>query len=133
METVSGFAAFGDRMFCVCVTLSYWHPHVCVVVVTWYTWVYTSDLKGAGTDSNVFLVAYGEKGKSDDIPLKNKTDNFEAGMMDAFKFEMTDIGKPYKIRVWHDDKGLASGWHLNKVRFEGLVIRNVIIGTMTRD
>lgn len=77
--------------------------------------VYTSDIGSAGTDANVYMVAYGDKGKSDKITLDNKGDNFEKGQTDQFKIEMVEIGKPYKIRVWHDDAGMAAGWHLNKV------------------
>jgi hypothetical protein len=38
------------------------------------------------------------------------------GKVDYFKRNIIDIGKPYKIRVWHDKSGAFSGWHLNKVR-----------------
>lgn len=81
----------------------------------WNIWIYTSDIKLAGTDANVYICVYGEKGKSDEILLENKTDNFEQGKVDYFKRNFVDIGKPYKIRVWHDQSGMLSGWHLNKV------------------
>ena len=77
--------------------------------------MFTSDIKSAGTDANVSLVVYGEKGKSDDIKLENKGDTFEQGHMDMFKIDTTEVGVPYKIRVWHDNAGAFSGWHLNKV------------------
>lgn len=83
--------------------------------VTWYVWVHTSDVRGAGTDANVYLMAYGEKGKSDEIPLENKGDAFEKGKEDKFKIEMVEIGIPYKIRVWHDNKGNFAAWHLKRV------------------
>jgi hypothetical protein len=42
--------------------------------------VWTGSKKGAGTDANVFLQMYGENGKkTDEIQLRNKTDNFEQG------------------------------------------------------
>ena len=93
---------------------------MCFAVLTWYVWVYTSDMRGAGTDANVHIVAYGKnkKGdsiKSDEIKLDNKGDNFEAGQTDKFKVEMIDIGKPYKIRVGHDNSGAFAGWHLDRV------------------
>ena len=78
--------------------------------------VYTSDLSSAGTDANVFFCLYGDQGKSDEIKLENKSDNFERGQQDSFKVEMAPVGKPYKMRVWHDNKGMAAGWHLEKVR-----------------
>ena len=91
-----------------------------ISVVTWFVRTYTSDMRGAGTDANVHLVAYGktkdgEYRKSDDIPLDNKGDNFESGQTDQFKIEMIEIGRPYKLRVGHDNTGSFAGWHLNKV------------------
>lgn len=42
-------------------------------------------MRGAGTDSNVFMTLYGDKGKTDEVPLGNATDNFEQGQLDKFK------------------------------------------------
>ena len=95
-----------------------------VSVDTWFVSVYTSDLRGAGTDANVWLVAYGKSygkskqatyHKSDEIQLENKGDNFEAGEVDKMKVEMDKIGTPYKIRIGHDNSGAFAGWHLDKV------------------
>ena len=47
--------------------------------------VHTGDVRGAGTNANVFLVMYGEKGKSDQFNLRNRSDNFERGQADKFK------------------------------------------------
>lgn len=47
--------------------------------------VWTGDVRGAGTDANVFIQMYGESGKSEEYKLRNKTDNFEQGQMDKFK------------------------------------------------
>ena len=47
--------------------------------------IHTGDVRGAGTDANVILVLYGEKGKSDEFKLRNKTDNFERAKVDKFK------------------------------------------------
>ena len=57
--------------------------------VVWNTWIWTSDIRGAGTDSNVFMVLYGTKGKTDVVSLKNKSDNFEQGELDKFKVYMS--------------------------------------------
>ena len=51
--------------------------------------VHTSDIRGAGTNANVFIVLYGDKGKSDEFWLRNKTDNFERGQVDKFKVHRT--------------------------------------------
>ena len=47
--------------------------------------VWTGDVKGAGTDANIFLQMYGENGKTEEYQLRNRTDNFEQGQMDIFK------------------------------------------------
>ncbi|KAL8614278.1 hypothetical protein ACOMHN_007616 [Nucella lapillus] len=88
--------------------------------VPWQVWVFTSDIKGAGTDASVYMVLYGDKGKSDDIKLENKGDTFEKGSMDTIKVDSTDVGLPYKIRIWHDNAGTFAGWHLNKVEMQSL-------------
>ena len=89
--------------------------YIVIVEVTCYAWIYTSDVRGAGTDANVYLVVYGNKGKSDEVWLDNESNNFETGQTDNFKIEITDVGRPYKIRIGHDNKNPASAWHLNKV------------------
>lgn len=50
----------------------------------WSLWIWTSDLPNAGTDADISFQVYGEKGKSDEIRLDNKTDNFEQGQVDRF-------------------------------------------------
>ena len=47
--------------------------------------VWTGDVHGAGTDSNVFIQMYGEGGKTEEYMLRNCTDNFEQGQVDKFK------------------------------------------------
>ena len=54
--------------------------------------VWTSDLRGAGTDANVFLQMYGELGKTEQYNLRNRTDNFEQGQMDKFKVKLYYVG-----------------------------------------
>lgn len=87
---------------------------------TWQVWVFTSDLKRAGTDSNVYMVLYGDKGKSDEIILDNKSNNFEMGKCDKFKIETNDVGKLFKLRVGHDNSGKFAGWHLDRIEMENL-------------
>ena len=86
----------------------------------WNVWVYTSDMKMAGTDSNVYICLYGDEGKTDDIYLDNKSNNFEAGKCDTFKIDTKKVGVPFKLRVGHDDKGTAPGWHLEKIELENV-------------
>ncbi|XP_030643524.1 lipoxygenase homology domain-containing protein 1 [Chanos chanos] len=81
----------------------------------WSLWIWTSDLQGAGTDAPVFLQIYGEKGKSDEMRLDNKTDNFEQGQLDKFMIELPDLEKLVKLRIWHDKRHPFAGWHLSRV------------------
>uniref|UniRef100_A0A8C6Y609 Lipoxygenase homology PLAT domains 1 n=1 Tax=Naja naja TaxID=35670 RepID=A0A8C6Y609_NAJNA len=81
----------------------------------WSLWIWTSDIKGAGTDAPIFLQVYGDKGKSDEMKLDNNSDNFEAGQTDKFVIELPDLGTLFKVRIWHEKRSPFSGWHLNKV------------------
>uniref|UniRef100_A0A670JIB8 Lipoxygenase homology PLAT domains 1 n=1 Tax=Podarcis muralis TaxID=64176 RepID=A0A670JIB8_PODMU len=81
----------------------------------WSLWIWTSDIKGAGTDAPIFLQVYGDKGKSDEMKLDNNSDNFEAGQTDKFMIELPDLGNLYKIRIWHEKRSPFAGWHLHKV------------------
>ena len=93
--------------------------------------VHTSDMKMAGTDANIFLQAYGktkdgEYLKTDEVELDNKGDNFEQGKKDTFKRQLADIGKPYKIRIWHDDRKPFSGWHLDRVEMTNMTTKVIL-------
>ncbi|XP_033890281.3 lipoxygenase homology domain-containing protein 1-like [Acipenser ruthenus] len=81
----------------------------------WSLWIWTSDIKNAGSDANVFLQVYGEKGKSDEMRLDNNSDNFETGQTDKFMIELPDLGDLFKLRIWHEKRNPFAGWHLNKV------------------
>uniref|UniRef100_A0A8C9SD10 Lipoxygenase homology PLAT domains 1 n=1 Tax=Scleropages formosus TaxID=113540 RepID=A0A8C9SD10_SCLFO len=81
----------------------------------WSLWIWTSDIKGAGTDAEVSLQIYGEKGKSDEMKLDNKSDNFEQGQLDKFMIELPDLGKLLKLRIWHEKRYPFAGWHLSKI------------------
>uniref|UniRef100_A0AAY4A0E6 PLAT domain-containing protein n=1 Tax=Denticeps clupeoides TaxID=299321 RepID=A0AAY4A0E6_9TELE len=90
----------------------------------WSLYIWTSDVKGAGTDAQVFLQIYGEKGKSDEMRMENKSDSFEQAQLDKFMLEMPDIGKILKLRIWHEKRHPFAGWHLNRV---------TVMKTLTRD
>ncbi|KAJ8339353.1 hypothetical protein SKAU_G00361390 [Synaphobranchus kaupii] len=81
----------------------------------WSLWIWTSDVKGAGTDAQVFLQIYGDKGKSDEMRLENNSDSFEQGQLDKFMIEMPCLGKILKLRVWHEKRHPFAGWHLDRV------------------
>ncbi|XP_038600030.1 lipoxygenase homology domain-containing protein 1 isoform X2 [Tachyglossus aculeatus] len=80
--------------------------------------VKTSDILGAGTDANVFIIIFGENGDSGTLPLKKSGNwnKFERNGTDTFNFpDMLSLGELSKLRVWHDNKGLFPGWHLESI------------------
>jgi len=61
--------------------------------------VKTGHQHGAGTDANVFVVLHGSNGDTGSLRLMSADNNrnkFEAGRIDLFKLESTDIGKVYR-------------------------------------
>jgi len=71
--------------------------------------VKTSDVSGAGTNANVFVVLFGEYGDSGELQLKDSETNkssFKTGQTDVFTVaDVLDLGRLVKLRVWHDNKG----------------------------
>jgi hypothetical protein len=47
--------------------------------------VHTGDVHSAGTDANVFVVLYGDEGKSDTHWLKSKSNDFKRNAVNMFK------------------------------------------------
>lgn len=73
-------------------------------------------MMNAGTDANVTLTLYGNKGTSEQLPLTGRGRNmFERGNVDTFTVTVDDIGLINKIRIEHDDSGIGSAWHLKEV------------------
>ena len=95
--------------------VSHYRPAIPYEVV-----VYTSDIRGAGTDANIYMDVYGrsENGMEDSDHVefhKANKSSFERKSVDKFNFDIKDIGTPFKVRVGHDGRGVGAGWHLNKV------------------
>ena len=71
--------------------------------------VKTSNVRGAGTDANVFVILFGANGDTGQLHLdKSETykDPFENDHIDVFTFkDMLSVGEMSKCRVWHDNKG----------------------------
>lgn len=47
--------------------------------------MWTGDVRGAGTNADIFLQMYGDDGKTEEYVLRDKTDRFERGQVDKFK------------------------------------------------
>lgn len=78
--------------------------------------VITGDVKGAGTDANVFVTIYGVNGDSGRRQLRQKFRNlFERGRTDRFVLEMLDLGELLRIKVEHDGSKWNCGWFLECV------------------
>ena len=58
----------------------------------------TGDIRGAGTDANVFLTVFGKKGRTPKIQLSNGSDTFERGQTDVFKIKTNNLDPIQKIR-----------------------------------
>ncbi len=79
--------------------------------------VKTTDIKGAGTNADVFITLYGTKGVLEKAQLDNPGYNdFEAGDDDPYTLSTTqDLGKIYSIKLEHDNSGPGSGWHVDHI------------------
>ncbi|XP_021373395.1 lipoxygenase homology domain-containing protein 1-like isoform X2 [Mizuhopecten yessoensis] len=80
--------------------------------------VHTGDKFQAGTDANVFVELFGERGNTGRRRLltsRNNANKFEQGARDLFEVEAVDLGKLTKVVVGHDGENPGSGWYLDNV------------------
>ena len=69
---------------------------VFIVATSYKVTVRTGDIRGAGTDANVYIHIFGKKGDAGRLPLRqseNTKNKFEKGRADMFTVEAVDIGK----------------------------------------
>ncbi len=88
-------------------------------MATYRVEVHTGNLgieAGAGTDANVYITIYGNKGSSDELMLDNAANNFERGAVDVFALNLKELGDIQRVRVRHDNKFPLPGWFLDRVR-----------------
>ncbi|XP_060083712.1 lipoxygenase homology domain-containing protein 1-like [Ylistrum balloti] len=83
---------------------------------TYQITVKTGDVRYAGTDANVFVKIYGEKGVTKKLMLDDSKNNFERNMTDDFTMETVDVGSMSKILVGHDNAGVGAGWFLDNIK-----------------
>lgn len=87
-------------------------------VVNYKVEVHTGDKRGGGTNSDVFVNLFGERGDTGERWLrKSETnrDKFERGKVDVFNIEAVQLKHLDKIRIGHNGKRAGAGWFLNKV------------------
>ncbi|KAH3761318.1 hypothetical protein Pelo_6863 [Pelomyxa schiedti] len=87
----------------------------CAALKSYTIFVKTGDMRGAGTDSNVYIILHGEKGVSAKNFLDGPGDRFERGRTDEFTLECVDLGPLSKIAIGHDNSGFGGSWYLDKV------------------
>lgn len=84
-------------------------------MITYIVAVKTGDIRGAGTDANVFVQLFGEHGDTGERKLESSGNNFERGNTDNFGIEAVDLGTLTKLRVGHDGSGFGAGWFLDNI------------------
>lgn len=85
--------------------------------------VKTGDVKGAGTDANVYITLTDHEGhKSRDIYLDCKwRDDFEKGNTDVFKISnVPGLGDICKIELWRDASGLNDDWFVEWIKVKSM-------------
>ena len=87
----------------------------------YYFEIKTGDKTFAGTDTDIFIVLYGEKGISTELKLNDYvlTENpFERNSLEEFSVEIDDIGQIFKIDLRKDFQSLDSMWYLTSIHIK---------------
>ncbi|KAK3092113.1 hypothetical protein FSP39_025311 [Pinctada imbricata] len=86
-------------------------------LVRYSVYVTTGSLWNAGTDANVYMTMYGDKGDTGVRQLysSNKSSLFKQGKTDMFTVEAVALGHLKRIIVGHDGTGPGLGWHLERI------------------
>ena len=83
--------------------------------------VYTSDLRGAGTDDDIAIQLWGDKSHTAPLKLDTTANNFERNMTDVFTPKAADVGEMQYIIVkkagnmLQGSSFLGGDWHLQQV------------------
>ena len=67
--------------------------------LTYRVTVATSDIRGAGTDSFVYVTIYGDKGDSGERSLESASNDFERGNTDTYVVDSVDLGEIHTVKV----------------------------------
>ncbi|XP_052774352.1 lipoxygenase homology domain-containing protein 1-like isoform X2 [Mya arenaria] len=79
--------------------------------------VITGDMWGGGTDANIYITIYGDRGDTGVRQLYAETKGvyFKQGQLDSFEVEAVSLGHLKRIIIGHDGTGPGNGWFLDKV------------------
>lgn len=80
-------------------------PQLFISEIPYEIEVHTGDVRGAGTNSNVFVALYGKEKKSEELWLRNKTDNFERAEIDKFKVSFTSFFFFFSLFLFGGEEG----------------------------
>jgi len=80
----------------------------------------TGNITYAGTDANVYITLYGDRGSTGEQYLDSSANDFERGSERDYVFQAIDIGTPEQIRLRHDNTYAGAAWYVDwvKVRTE---------------
>ena len=67
----------------------------------WSLWVWTTDLKKAGSNSPIFIQIYGQKGRTDEILLNPNNKWFKPGIIEKFR-----VGRKCDGAGWRKEEGV---------------------------
>ncbi|KAJ8246237.1 hypothetical protein GJAV_G00265340 [Gymnothorax javanicus] len=82
--------------------------------------VKTGWARGAGTTAHVGISLYGRESRSGHRHL-DSSEAFARNSLDIFQIATdTSLGSVWKIRIWHDNKGLSPAWRLQYVLVKDL-------------
>ena len=106
----------GDRLISREIVASNKDGVACLPLITYSVQVVTGDIRGAGTDANVFITIEGDKGDTGKTALVGGKNSFERKGVDMFGVKAVDIGNVTRITIGHDGKGWFSAWYLERVK-----------------
>lgn len=75
----------------------------------------TGDVRGAGTDANVYITLHGSSGVMSDKLLESHPENFERGRTDVFTVRTQDLGEIERLDLRHDNTGPSPAWYIERV------------------
>ncbi|VDP32279.1 unnamed protein product [Schistosoma mattheei] len=95
---------------------------------------FTSDISGAETTSSVYIQLYGNDGLPSSIKRLHQNNDsehrFQRNKIDTFYVELEELQEPFsKLRIWHNDKGSSTDWHLNKVEIRKIKTQQYVFVT----
>jgi len=116
MKTIAKIAATTATL-CVLMTALALEANAQQQATTYTMTVKTGTRSGAGTDSNIYVVLYGSKGKTREIRLNGyiKRDAFENGQRDTLQFAAEDVGNVQSMLVRSDNKFFGAAWDLDSI------------------